>query len=410
MKKLIHWYDLSDHTVIKIEKDYQIRLLSLLKSKFMKQKEIAEELGLNRHQINLYNSVASNFSVKTLRKICNLLQISSDEIEPHVTELGRKRTRIVKPNLPFNLASPQGAALISIVNSEGHIPKHIGATMHIRVCEIEMLERAVIFARHVFGEFAVEIRKTKGKNTHEIFFPSVISDSLVLVGLARGSKAKNNPHIPFYILSDKELGKIYIGWSFACEMECSGKVIKLTRDIDVTDVIPEEFIQHSNYGVIFKYKIPKNVLNRVLKKKCNLLEGEIKILENFGIYKTSQIANLWKTKDGRITAAWKLVISDKGGMKKLLTIDIPLEEKVKKINSVIMSYKRENILNIDTYRKTVEAAKTLQATKKFFTRRDLINYYKPYSQWAERRVDYHLRKLERKFIIIKISAGKYRII
>ena len=39
MKKLIHWYDLSDHTVIKIEKDYQIRLLSLLKSKFMKQKE-----------------------------------------------------------------------------------------------------------------------------------------------------------------------------------------------------------------------------------------------------------------------------------------------------------------------------------------------------------------------------------
>ena len=410
MKAIVHWYNLPEQTNIKLREEARSKIMNLLEEQFGTQKEIANKLNLTTTHLRNYRKATSNFSVRSLKRIANLLKINYEDINSQIIELGRMRTKITNPSLPFNLASLEGAALISIVNSEGHIPLQIGTSMHIRVREKEMLERAISSAKKIFGEFPVEIKKTKSKNTSEIFFPSVIADSLEIAGLVRGSKSKKNPRVPDYIVSNNELRKIYLGWSFACEMECSHFVVKLTRSIDITDIVSEVYINNFNYGPIFKNKIPKEIMKNVLKRRCNLLEDEIKMLKYLGINKQAHIANLWKTKDNRITAAWKIVISDKETMKKLHNINIPLEEKSEQLAKSINKYVSENILNRKTYMKTVIKARELQLSKDYFTRKELIDYYSPDSNWASRKVDAHLRKLVRKNIAKKISPGKYKIV
>ncbi len=407
MKSVVRWYDLPSHTVVKIDQEYQKRLYEILKTKFQKRKVVAEKLGMTTLQVMLYDRLASNFSVKSLRKVANLTDTDVDDVESHIIEIGRKRTRIFKPNLPFNVSSPEGVALISIVNSEGHIPKQKGTSMHIRVNEVDMLEKAISYAKCVFGDFAVEIKQTKGKNTSEIFFPSVITDSLEIAGLIRGSKSKKNPGVPQYVLESDEFCRIYIGWSFACEMEANSFVVKLTRDIDVSDVVPEDYVMACAPGVIFKKKIPPFIYDIVSRKKCNLIEDEAKMLNRFGINKIPTVTNFWKTKDGRLTAAWKIIISDKETIKKLISIGIPLKEKEEKLKSIIASYKRENILNMDTYRRTYEKAHSIQLTKSFFHRKDIVNRSVKYD---DRRIDSQLKRFQEKGIVIKLGYGKYKII
>jgi hypothetical protein len=193
-------------------------------------------------------------------------------------------------------------------------------------------------------------------------------------------------------------------------MECSGKVVKLTRNIDVSDIVPEKYARKFNFGPVFKKDIPPSLIRILSRKKCNLLEDEVKILRNFDVNKETQFANLWKAKDGRISAAWKIVISDRGNMKRLYNIKIPLKKRAKQLEDIINSYKRSNLMKIKTYRKTVNKARKIESKKRFFTRKDIINYYKSHSKWADRKVDRHLKKLVEKNIISKNSKGEFRVL
>jgi hypothetical protein len=305
IKTTVHWYDLPERTIIKLDPEFQKDLMSKLfnrKPKMLKR-DIANLVGVGRAHLHSYFTLKSNFTVKSLFKIAKLTNIHPNVVEKYILEIGRKKT-IKNPKFPFRLDSPSGIALRSIVNSEGHIPEVIGTSMHIRVPEIEMLQKAISFAKDVFGEFDVEIKPTKGKNTNEIFFPSEIAEVLIIGGLTRGRKSNKNPAVPKDImLGSLEQQKVYLQWSFASEMECSGKVIKLTRNVTVSDILPKPFIKKLKEGVNYKNGIPSNILELLERKPPKLLLGELLLLINFGILRGCRISNLWKAKSGRVSAA-----------------------------------------------------------------------------------------------------------
>jgi len=341
-KIILHWCDLPERTVIKIDPRFQEYLIKSAFSKVELKKELSEILSLNRHQLRLYLTLKSNFSIKSLKKLVIFTKIPVIEVEKHITGIGRKRTKIKNPKLPFKLTTKEGISLRSIVNSEGHIPKVIGTSMHIRVPEMEILENAIKYAKTIFGNFEVEIKKTKNKNTHEIFFPSVIVDSLILAGLKRGRKSIKNPSISQDVMkAKKELQKYYLQWSFACEAECIGKNLEINRYVDVTDILPEFFIRKLNSGATYKKGIPENIQNILIGRPPNLLLGECQLLKNFGILTKPRLAVLWKAKNKRVSAGWALSITNKKSLEIVnKEIGIPLKEKANKLEMILSSYKR----------------------------------------------------------------------
>ncbi len=338
---LFHWIDLPKRTIIKLESTKTQEILNRLLNKFGDIKCAAKALRLSRQQIRLYRTGKSAFTVATLSKICKILSIEPVEIETYVLSLGRKLP-ITNPKLPFNLLTEDGVSLISIFNSEGHIPKVVGTSAHIRVPEYEILKGAIEYARNVFGYFEIPIKRTKGKPTFEIFFPSVIVDCLVMSGLARGRKSISNLGIPPSILnSNNNLIASYLRWSIACEAECCAKVLEINRSVDVTDLLNKKFIENLKHRTTFKGRIPIYII-RILKSRPNrLLADECKMFSRFEINTKPRLANIYKAKDGRVSAAWAVSITNFKDLTKVkVSIGIPIKEKRLKLENMLLRYKR----------------------------------------------------------------------
>ncbi|MDO8646896.1 MAG: hypothetical protein Q7R70_00580 [Candidatus Diapherotrites archaeon] len=331
---IVHWYDLPNSTNIRLSKQFQNELISTILGKTPKPKikNLANLLRISTSQLQLYKCLKSNFSVATLVKICAAFSIDLGMIEKNIIAIGKKNI-ILDPKLPFMLNSCNAVALRSIINSEGHIPIVKGSTIKIRVAETELLEKSIQYAKTVFGEFNTLIKKTKGKNSFEVYFPTVIGDSLELSGITRGSKILQNTHIPEDIVNgSQQVKRAYLQWSFASEMENSDGIVKLTRHVDVTELLDENYISKLDFGANFNGKIPDNVKALLEKRKPNLLLGELQLLRDFGVYREPRLKLLWKTKRNSVSAAWNFCITNKNDLSILKDeIGLPLKEKQDKL-------------------------------------------------------------------------------
>src|SRR3989344_8760935 len=344
IKTVIHWYDLPENKVIKLNPQFQQKLLHKRYSNLTYgfKKKLAEKLSLTRYHLSLLSQLKSNFSVGSLKRIAKACHIPLRQIERKIIGFGRRRM-IINPKFPFHMGSKEGVALRSIINSEGHISKQIGRSVMIRVPEIEMLKKTIKYSKMLLGSFRVSIKKTKDKATHEIFLPGELGDILVLSGLTRGRKSINNPHVPKDITTgsmDKK--KVYLQWSLASEMECTknSRVLKLTRYVNVSNIIELSYLNKIKEGCIYKNGIPKIILDRLSKYPPNLLIGEALMLKDFGIIRNPYIISLWKYKDGGISAAWSLPITNRKKISILYNkIGIPLKEKSEKVKGVLQIYK-----------------------------------------------------------------------
>jgi len=344
IKTIIQWYDLPENKVIKLNPKFQKKIINNIygKLKYGEKKKLAKKLGIGRSHLRLLSNLKSNFSIGSLKKVLTKNKIPLKGIEENIIGFGRKRM-INNPKFPINMGSKEGVALRSIINSEGHISKQVGRSVMVRVPEIEMLKKTIKYSKMLLGSFRVSIKKTKDKATHEIFLPGELGDILVLSGLTRGRKSINNPHVPKDITTgsmDKK--KVYLQWSLASEMECTknSRVLKLTRYVNVSNIIELSYLNKIKEGCIYKNGIPKIILDRLSKYPPNLLIGEALMLKDFGIIRNPYIISLWKYKDGGISAAWSLPITNRKEISILYNkIGIPLKEKSEKVKGVLQIYK-----------------------------------------------------------------------
>ena len=346
IKTTIHWYDMPDIKVVKLSPNYQERIMKDLigkNSKYGLKQRLSKRLGVPRNQLNYWLRLQSNFSVGSLKKICQQSGISINEMEKHIIGFGRKRM-IMNPKFPFKMSSKEGIMLRSIINSEGHISESVGRSVMVRVPEIDMLETVVKISKKLFGDFDVGIKKTKDKNTHEVFIPGEIGDVLVMSGLTRGRKSVKNPLVPKDIMIGPLWKKrIYLQWSMCGEMECTrnSKVLKITRNVNVSNILGNKFVERIKEGATFKKDIPKKELNKLYKHPPKLLIGEKFLFEEFGIFREPYPCNIWKYKNGGTSSGWSLPITNKKEIGIVYwKIGLPLSEKRKKVKQVIDSYVR----------------------------------------------------------------------
>lgn len=126
-------------------------------------------------------------------------------------------------------------------------------------------------------------------------------------------------------------------------MECTrnSKVLKLTRYVNVSRLLDTSFANNLNPGTSHKYEIQKIILNKLSKPPPNLLIGETLMFRDFGIIRKPYISWLWKYKNGEVSVAWNIPITNKKEISILYNkIGIPLEEKREKVANVISSYIR----------------------------------------------------------------------
>lgn len=345
IKTIIHWYDLPNNKVLILNQEFQKELMKEYASlKYGFKKKITKRLGVSVVQLKLWVDCKSNFSVGSLKKIGKFFKTPFNDIEKNIIGFGRKRI-IKNPKFPFDMSSSEGIALRSIINSEGHISKQIGRSVMIRVPEIEMLQLAIKVSKKLFGEFEIEIKKTKDKNTHEIFLPGGIGDILVISGLTRGRKSFHNPYVPRDImLGSLEKKKIYLQWSLAGEMECTrnSKILKITRNVIISNLLGSLFINKLRNGATYKNEIPEEIKLKLSECPPNLLIGEAIMLQSFGIERQPYFVDLWKHKNKEeVSAAWTIPITNKKEITILLyKIGIPLSEKSNKVHNILLSYKR----------------------------------------------------------------------
>ena len=281
--------------------------------------------------VHLYGKACD---MTALKKIAKMANVSYNTIGKNIISFGRRR-EIHKPSFPFKMTSLEGASFRLIINSEGHISEQIGRSVMIRVPEIQMLKKSISFSKKLFGQFPIEIKKTKGKNTHEIYLPGEIGDILVTSGLARGRKSIKNLPIPRDILQGSlDIKRAYLQWSLAGEMECTrnSNVLKLTRYVNVSHLLPTHYKKTLNAGANFKKDIPTIMLKKLATYPPQLLIGECFLLKDFGITRYPYIVSLWKYKNGGVSCAWTVSITNKKETSILYhQIGLPLVEKRKKV-------------------------------------------------------------------------------
>ena len=195
-------------------------------------------------------------------------------------------------------------------------------------------------------------------------------------------------------------------------MECSHKIIKLCRYVDVTDLLSDAEINSIDHiGMNFRKGIPDRILNKVNPRPPNLLVGEADMLSSFGINRQLYFSSLWKAKNNKkISAKWCIVISNLGYIKKLLEVGIPLPEKEKKIREVVDSYTAENILLRKTYADTYALLKRI-AVNGIIKRKELVERMVMLSttKYVREKVDRHIKIMLQHGLIKRVSKGTYSL-
>ena len=174
-----------------------------------------------------------------------------------------------------------------------------------------------------------------------VFFPFVCRDCVELLTSLKGEKSVNNPKVPSFIFKNKELMWGWLEQIIADEGTVRyypsqyERSITWQRSVDITDIYPyfkEEYESSAKKSEVIK-KIGEC-------KKCNLIEGERKMLNLLGISCKVRPISIYFTKKGEVKLIWELRISGYENLKKLRElIRIPCKRKDKKFTFILRTYK-----------------------------------------------------------------------
>lgn len=193
----------------------------------------------------------------------------------------------------------------------------------------------------IFGGSKNEIALRTKENKKYFEFSSIVRDITYNVIKKRGSKAESNLEIPNFIFKNKEAMKGWIEQTIADEGEVRfypkkyRRTIIWKRSLDITDIA-------KNFPKKKRFKsLPYKLQNLIKKKKCNLIEGEKRIMDLLGIKYTIYILKTYSTSKEKTRVQIQIHLSQRKNLLKLREIiNIPSERKNKKFTKLIDSYER----------------------------------------------------------------------
>ena len=333
VKTIINWYDLYEGHLVTLNVDFQKKIFNEAVKKAGNYSKLGEILSVNRKTISNCSKGNCSSKIKTLIKIVNYIKLPYQTLNKEIQEITG-----LKPNLPFDLSSKEGAEIRAAFISDGHIDKSSTGMSQYCALEIKLHERLIELCKQVFGDFNTSTYFNSGSNVTK--FPSIIGNALEFGGVPRGNKTLLN----FFIPKDILLGNIEIQSSYlrrvfddegdVCFDRSGKRAVRLTRSVCVEDLgveIPLEKWVRFNNPISFKH---------------NLLLGEQLLLLRLGIDARLYAEGIYKNKEGKFTAKWRIQIGQQDHLKKFSKIiNFSLKEKKDKLNNILSSYKFRKLSN-----------------------------------------------------------------
>lgn len=360
VKTLIHWYDLYGGHYIKLDKNFQKELFRKAIKKVGSYSELGRQLNIGRKTISSCSKGKTQPQIKTVKKIANYIDYNLKDIDNKI-----KQIHGLKPKLPFNLHTKEGAEIRAAFLSDGHVDKR--PTSPIKYCafEKELHKRLVRLCKITFGDF--NSKTYFGNKSYVTRFPAVIGAALELSGVPRGNKTLFNHHLPKDILlGNKEIQTSYLRRVFddegdVCQDRSGKRAVRITRGTAL-----KNFDIGIPAGTWFRSSdMPKNVQH-------NLLLGEQILLLNLGIDARLYSEGIYKNKQGTITAKWRIQIGQQDQLKKFAKlINFSLTSKIEKLDKILTSYKQRQRPNGQGKKEALDFIKKLFKKKRFFKFGDL---------------------------------------
>tara|TARA_Y100000310_G_scaffold342435_1_gene445698 strand:+ start:8511 stop:9785 length:1275 start_codon:yes stop_codon:yes gene_type:complete len=394
VKTTIHWYDLYEGHYINLDKNFQKQLFEKVIRKAGNYSELGRILNIGRKTISACSKGKSNPQIKVLKKIASYINYQFSAINRKIVKISN-----LKPNLPFKLHNKEGAEIRAAFLSDGHVDKSPTAGPQYCALEKESHKRLIKLCKEIFGKFNIKTRW--GHKTYVTRFPAALNTPLRLSGVPSGDKRLTNCYVPQDILENEEFMKVYLRQVFDDEGNVSYKndkrSVRLSRSVDITRIVSPIRIKSEIWT---PYKLPTTLIN-------NLLIGEKIILEKLGIKTNINPDGIYRSKNNKITAKWRLVILQQDNLKKFSElINFNLINKRKKLENILKSYKINKRHNGEGDRHAAEFLKKVYKEKGFFKfgdlGRELVRMGRSHDS-----AGVYLRNLQKKNIIKKIKYGHY---
>lgn len=360
VKTLIHWYDLYEGHRLILDKRFKNQILKEAIKKAENISELGRQTGISRKVISSVVNNKYNLRIKNLIKIADYVNYPLNNIDNKI-----KQIHGLKPKLPFNLNTEEGAEIRAAFLSDGHVDKHQTKPAQYCALEKELHKRLIRLCKTVFGEFKCKTFFNNGSYTTR--FPAAIGGALKLSGVPRGNKTLSNVCIPKDILLGcKEIQTSYLRRVFDDEGDVyfdkfGKRAIRLTRSTSLknlnTNIPSEKWIKVNN--------LPQDVKN-------NLILGEQILLLKLGIDARLYSEGIYKNKKGYITTKWRIQIGQQDQLRKFAElINFNLERKRKKLDKILKSYQYKQLPNGLGKKEALEFIKKILKKKRFFRFKDL---------------------------------------
>lgn len=397
VKTLIHWYDLYEGHRLILDKKFKNKLLKEAIRKAGNISELGRQIGINRKVISSAVNNKCNLKIKTLIKIVNYVDYPLDNIDNKI-----KQIHGLKPKLPFNLNTKDGAEIRAAFLSDGHVDKHQTKPAQYCALEKELHQKLIKLCKTVFGRF--KCKTFFNNKSYTTKFPAAIGGALKLSGVPRGNKTLSNVHVPKDILLGcKEIQTSYLRRVFDDEgdicFEKNGKrAIRLTRSTSLKD---------SNMNIPSGKWI--KVDNQFQNVKNNLILGEQILLLKLGIDARLYSEGVYKNKKGGITTKWRIQIGQQDQLRKFAElINFNLERKRKKLYKILKSYQYRQLPNGVGKEEALEFIKKIFKKKGFFRFNDLGKELMKNGRSYD-LAGYYLNFFLNQEIIKKIKRGVYTL-
>lgn len=398
IKTTVNWFDLYQNHYIILTKDFQKQILGEALSKSGNRYiNLSNKIGVSRRTIAECYKLKNNLQIWSLIKILAFTEIKFSEANKEILKISG-----LKPKFPFFLGNKSGVEIRAAFLSDGHVPKNPIKNPMYCASELELHERLIKLCKGVFGNFIALTKFNKGSFITR--FPAPINSALYLSGIPRGDKRIIDCHVPKDILlGPKYTQRCYLRRVFDDEgdvcLDSYGKrAVRLTRSFDITR---NEIIKPKIYGKwITKKYIPRD----------NLIFEEFKMLSDLGINPKIYSEGVYKSKNSRITAKWRIQIAHQNDLRKFQElINFTLKDKKNKLIKVIKSYKIKNFHNYEGEKIVLKIAKVFYKKRGYFTfgdiGKELIKTGRSYNLAGR-----YIKILSKRGVIQKIKRGKYIIV
>jgi len=398
---LYHWYDEPSDVRLKLDNSFRLEVLQKALRKSDGAYKLAKVLGCCPQTVyNYINGVS--MTVGFLKKLLTYVDFSFNVAEKHVTELAWMK----KPNIPFEMSTASGAVLLGAFLSDGSNTP----TPMYKNSEFCMRRKIEKHLRLVFGKNVIVRNDTSTSGVPLINTSHIVNRVLHKFGAVRGRKVKINPPIPDVVwYGEMSVKSSYFRQVFDDEGEVNvptRKVI-LTRAVEVTRFLPEEFVSKLEIGKFYGVGcIQSEIKCPLYENPPNLLVGESTVLSDLGIMNKLSLRKIILQKSGYVTAVWNLKIAGKENLEKFrASIGFTISSKNEALTRLVSSYVKKRRTDDYPYRQILAVAETNMKEKGFFKLGDITSATRLSYNSVKKRVN-RLKRLNK---VAMFEFGKYRI-